>query len=768
MTEAPGEPRVLLVGLGWAPDQTGGLNRYVRDLLATLPSARALLVGSASDAPESVTAVSSHEHPVARRLWAISAAARRLAGSVDVVDVHFALYGAPPVLLGALRRLPVVVHFHGPWADEAVAERHAGPAGRLARRAIERALYRRATRVVVLSGAFARLLVERYRVSPWRISIVAPGVDLVHFGPGDRAAARATFGVADDAWVAVSPRRLVPRTGVDVLVAAWSSLSTAARAVGLTPELLVAGDGPERRVLEALAARADAGLSVRLLGEVSEDALVDLYRAADVCVVPSRALEGFGLVVLESLACGTPVVVTDVGGLPESVAGLGDELVVPAEDAASLRARLWDAMTGTRPLPTAERCRAHAERFGWARAAERHRALYREAVRPPAVRAPRVVYVDHCARLSGGELALVRLLGSLDGVDAHVVLFEDGPLTTRLGAAGITAEVLPMDESARALPRSRVGRRMPASVVMAGAVQVVRLARRLRALRPDVVHANSLKAGVVTGLACRLVPVPFVWHVRDRVTDDYLPVAAARLVRALARALPAAVIANSTTTLASLHLPDARPRRLVVPDPLAPEFLTGAKASRSSPGPLRVGMVGRLAPWKGQHVFLDAFARAFPSSGAEAVVIGSALFGEGGYEHSLAELARDLGIESRVRFAGFREDVPRELARLDVLVHASLLPEPFGQVVTEGMAAGLAVVATDGGGPSELIASGVDGLLVPPGDPDALAAALQGLAADAELRRRLGDAARRRAEAFAPERMAPLVVELYRRILGAP
>src|SRR5262249_10793443 len=125
-----------------------------------------------------------------------------------------------------------------------------------------------------------------------------------------------------------------------------------------------------------------------------------------------------------------------------------------------------------------------------------------------------------------------------------------------------------------------------------------------------------------------------------------------------------------------------------------PEVMSGVRAVDRTPGgPLTFGIVGRLAPWKGQHLFLEAFARAFPDSEERAVVVGGALFDEVDYEHGLQRTARRLGIAGRVEFRGHRPDVWEELARLDVLVHASITPEPFGQVILEGMAAGVPVIA---------------------------------------------------------------------------
>jgi glycosyltransferase involved in cell wall biosynthesis len=734
------------------------LNRYFRELVGQIPEATAVVVAPARDAPRRVVAVSDHDASLPRRVRAFAAAAIAAAGEADVIDAHFALYAALPVRRAPARHLPLVVHFHGPWASEAAPAERRGRASSAARFAVEKSVYRRATRAVTLSGAFARVLVRDYGVSPWKIEILPPGVDLDRFTPGRASTARTTLGLAVDTPVVAVVRRLVPRTGVDVLLEAWRALDNG-RAL-----LAIAGDGPERGRLEAQA--ATLGLhNVRFLGAITDHEVATLYRAADLTVVPSTALEGYGLVVLESLASGTPVVVTDSGGLPEAVAGLDAGLVVPAGDADALSARIAGALDGTNPVPSRNRCREHAARFDWAGVGERHRRLYADAVAPP--RRPRVLVVDHCARLSGGEIAMLRLLRALPAVDAHFLSFEPGPLLAELGAAGITTEIMAMPERTRDLRRERVGRKLPWRAAVDTTVQVVRLARRTRRLRPDVVHANSLKAGVVAGFAARLTRTPSVWHIRDVVDDDTLPRPAASLVRALARRLPSAIVANSEATLASLRLPaGSGPRRIVIPDPLPGSYFAvgGEPAHHDEPV---IGIVGRVAPWKGQHLFLEAFALAFAHGGARARVIGDALFGEDDHLTALRAQAARLGIADRVEFRGFRHDIEAELAELDILVHASVQVEPFGQVVVEGMAAGLAVVAANAGGPAEIVTHGRDGLLVTPGDVDALAGALAVLAADPVLRGRLGSAARASAAPYRADVVAPRFADVYT-ALGAP
>jgi glycosyltransferase involved in cell wall biosynthesis len=385
--------------------------------------------------------------------------------------------------------------------------------------------------------------------------------------------------------------------------------------------------------------------------------------------------------------------------------------------------------------------------------------------RTPHAERIRVVFVDHVARLSGGEIAMRRLLPAVAALaDVHVVLGEDGPLVGQLEALGIATEVMPLPDRLRDVKKENVRLDRLDPVALAYLPRyALRLSRQIRALEADLVHTNSLKAALYAGLAARLARVPAVWHIRDRIAADYLPASAVLLVRTAARILPTAIVANSRATLKTLP----HPRNGQVLYNAA--VYDGVRQVGAPPNRLMdnvtVGIVGRLAPWKGQHVFLDGFAEAFRGKNVCGRVIGSALFGEDEYAASLPRRAARLGISSQIDFRGFRPDVWKELDGLDILVHCSVTPEPFGQVVLEGMAAGLAVVASAAGGPAEVITSGVDGILTPPGDVAELAAALRRLHDDSGLRAQLGAAAQERSRDFTPERSAQQLLAVYRGIL---
>jgi glycosyltransferase involved in cell wall biosynthesis len=164
-------------------------------------------------------------------------------------------------------------------------------------------------------------------------------------------------------------------------------------------------------------------------------------------------------------------------------------------------------------------------------------------------------------------------------------------------------------------------------------------------------------------------------------------------------------------------------------------------------------------------VFVEAFARAFADRDVIGLIVGAPLFGEDKYESEVRDRIDALGLSGRLRMLGFREDVPEILRQVDCLVHASILPEPFGQVVLEGMAHGLPVIAADAGGPAELVIDGQTGLLTAPGDIGALSDAMRRLADDSVLRQRLGASARKAVAAFTPDVISAQISRVYWQVL---
>jgi len=392
-----------------------------------------------------------------------------------------------------------------------------------------------------------------------------------------------------------------------------------------------------------------------------------------------------------------------------------------------------------------------------------------------------ILFLDHTARLGGGEIALFHLLNHLDKrrYRPAVVLGEEGPLAEKLRESNIDTTVLPLAAHVANTRKDSLG---AASLLKLRAIgsslaYAWRLAQFIESRGVRLVHTNSLKADLIGGIAARLAGVPVVWHVRDRIESDYLPRAAVSMFRWLCYVLPDFVVANSVATLKSLRLPGTT-RYSVVHSGYSRVNRSSAvvhegiqrraAAVKSDPHTIRVGLVGRIARWKGQHIFIDAAARLrerFPD--ARFQIVGSAMFGEDAFEREIRDRVKSLGVEENVEFLGFRTDVPDLMDQFDVLVHASVTGEPFGQVITEAMIAAKPVVATRGGGVPEIVEEGVTGFLVPMGDAGAMAEAICKLLDDPQRAAEMGLAGRARAlRYFTVEDTARRIEYVFERVLN--
>jgi glycosyltransferase involved in cell wall biosynthesis len=183
-------------------------------------------------------------------------------------------------------------------------------------------------------------------------------------------------------------------------------------------------------------------------------------------------------------------------------------------------------------------------------------------------------------------------------------------------------------------------------------------------------------------------------------------------------------------------------------------------------GGVRVGLIATMARWKGHETFLRALAALPPAARVRGYVIGGPLYETADSQFTIAELravAIRMGLDGRVGFTGFVADVASAMRALDIVVHASTQPEPFGLVIAEAMACGRAVIASAAGGAAEIIEDGVDALAHRPGDAAALAHLIEQLAGDRAMRQRLGQAAAKAsARRFTHARLAADLLPIYR------
>lgn len=372
----------------------------------------------------------------------------------------------------------------------------------------------------------------------------------------------------------------------------------------------------------------------------------------------------------------------------------------------------------------------------------------------------RTLFVTHCALMSGAEQKLLRLLPGL-GSGASALTFENGPLVGKMRDLGVPAISLSLNKAVAEVRRDKglitVLRTVP------NLPEVVQKIIKIR-LQNDITVACSQKAFVICGLAQSWVRRPLVWSLNDILSKEHFSSIMRIAAVTMARTCATNVVVNSEASASALIAAGGNKHQIRVIYPGTDlhtfrhiEPLTRRVAGTSR---LRIGCIGRLAYWKGQHVLLQALTE-LPE--AEAWIVGDAMFGESDYEKRLRELASHPVLAGRVRFLGQRSDVPDVIGACDVIVHTSISPEPFGNVIVEGLASGRPVIATAGGGALEIIREGVDGLLVRPGDVASLVTTVRRLAIDIDFRLALAQRGRARAEKFRTETM----VAAFKTLLGS-
>ena len=374
--------KTLQLGMGWFPEQSGGLNRYYYDCSHYLPEAgvgfQGLVTGS-----EQITALSDRSiqtfAPTQTSLWnrwqGIRQSVKQLnLSEYNLVVAHFALYTFP--VLNRLGNLPLVFHFHGPWALESNAE---SPQALevWGKKNLEKIVYRRANCFVVLSQAFKDLLHQQYGVPLSKIHIVPGGVDLEQFRiSSSRIEARKKLHWEQERTILVCVRRLAKRMGLENL------LQAIARVKIQYPEVLlyIAGKGALAETLQAQIAELNLTNHVRLLGYLPDEQLPIAYRAANFSIVPTISFEGFGLIILESLATGTPVLGTPVGGIPEILQPFCADMLFEDTSVDKLTQGIIEVLSGKRQLPNSEACQAYArDNYAWSVIAPQIKSVYEQA-----------------------------------------------------------------------------------------------------------------------------------------------------------------------------------------------------------------------------------------------------------------------------------------------------------------------------------------------------------------------------------------------------
>lgn len=399
--------------------------------------------------------------------------------------------------------------------------------------------------------------------------------------------------------------------------------------------------------------------------------------------------------------------------------------------------------------------------------------------------------------MGGAEVALLDILASIreaePGWKLDLILSADGVVAAKARTLGVSTTVLPFPRSLARLGDSAAGGpagkqtsrlNLSARLLLTSpsiAAYRTKLRRLLRGLNPDLIHTNGFKMHVLGALA-KPSGVPLIGHVHDYVNGRPLMV---RLFKQLQKRC-SLVLANSNSvkldieTVCGNSLPVQTLYNVVdtavfTPDGPRLDLDSLSGLPPATPDTLRVGMLATFARWKGQEIFLRALSLIPASLPLRGYIVGDALYETDGSQYSMAELkaeAKRLGVADRVGFTGFVDEPAAAMRALDIVVHASTQPEPFGLVIIEAMACGRAVIVSDAGGAAELIEKengmGRNALGHTPGDAVQLAARVTQLATDPQLRARLGVAGRATVERrFNRTRIATELIPIYRSLVPA-
>jgi glycosyltransferase involved in cell wall biosynthesis len=354
----------------------------------------------------------------------------------------------------------------------------------------------------------------------------------------------------------------------------------------------------------------------------------------------------------------------------------------------------------------------------------------------------KVLFVDQTGKLGGGELSLLDLVRGT-AHPCEVVLFSDGPFRELLEQIPVTVHLLAEGET------GRVRREAGVTSLLSAGPSFLKMRQDLATLAEgfDILYANSQKAFIVSALAKR-PGQKLIWHLRDMLNAEHFSSLMRRVAVLAGNRAADLIIANSEATRESLQLSGNRnPNVRVIYNGISSEpfdairtnDIACLRAQLGWEGKFVVGAFGRLSPWKGQHILLEA-ASQLPD--IHIAIVGDALFGEYEYAQSLRELVTKHHLERRVHFLGFRKDIPLLMRSVDAVVHTATAPEPFGRIIVEGMLATRPVIASSAGGALEILSDGDTGLLVAPGDVTALRDSIEKLRCGEVLAKSLAERGR--------------------------
>ena len=648
-----------------------------------------------------------------KRVFWLLLQSRDLRSTTSYMFSHYAMHA---LVLSVFIKAPLFTFFHGPWAEESIISKKQFLTIFRIKKCIEKIVYQRSKKIFCASESFKKILIERYEIPEEKIQVVSLGVDLQLFSFVPKNEARKLLQINESDSIFVSVRRLTNRMGQKDLIDAFNIV------LKQSPNcyLYLIGNGLNKIDYEQQIEKLGISGRVKILSEVSDNQLPLWYAAADVSIVPSNSLEGFGLVVLESLACGTPVIATKCAGLEELVAEWNSQFLVDIGSSNKLAAKMFDFLNGNLQTSNEDNL-AFASQFTW------NKCFHAIAQELDEIS---ITFLSSESLISGAELSLFELVSVLGiGKNSRVLLGKKGDLYQRMSKLQMkiicdSNLVIEFDSQSSFLQLLR-------EIILWPKKSFV-IHKTLQADMNDYVFINTFKTLVMVfpHLLISRRQTIFWAHdsfLRKRKSNQLKNL----FYKIMLRKTNLMVICNSHFTSDTLwEALEIKSDLVLYPYVKTPTI----SINQEFRIPNLIGISGRISSWKGQLFALKAMEPLFadfPELTLE--ILGSPLFNDLSYFSEIKNFLHSATLSERVVLTPFTDNPFSVISRWSLSVHSSLEPEPFGRTIVDSLIVGVPVLVPNSGGPLEIVKYFGNCLIYKMGDSNDLRAKVESFLLDKEM-----------------------------------
>lgn len=706
----------LLLGLDHFASRPGGLGRAFESICKEFEASGQKFSRLEIGLPFYGTNVKPENSVFLRINWLLRSALK-IRNKTNIVYSHFALHA---FIVSFIVKAPIVSFFHGPWARESLISSGKRSIRFDLQKFVEKKVYNKSRFIHCASESFKNLLITEYNIDKSKISVIPLGVDLDRFQNNQKVLARKTLGIGVSELIFVSVRRLTNRMGIDDLIHGFSKFC----AQNPNGSLYIIGRGPQQNSYEKLIQSLGIENRIHLLGEISDAELPLWYAASDSSIVPSQNLEGFGLVALESLSCGTPVLASRCGGLEEIVESWNPNFLFDPYRPDQIASKLLEFASGE-ISETSDNCRNFAKSYTWFRSFELIKA---------SLERQKIIFLTSEDMLSGAEISLFELVTGLSNhYHPEVLIGGKGPLYNKFVKSHVPIKLVP-DFFLKFSRYSKRNELIKAFIKLPNAMFAV--FQEIRKSDSEIVFINTFKSLLLSFPGILLTNKKAIYWAHDSFKFESKKQFGKRsFYKFIFHVLKIHVICNSKYTSLSLE----KNFGITSDHILYPIVRVIATQQKNSTDTLiKIGICGRIAEWKGQLFALKALAPLLSNSNNLVLeVLGSPLFGDEMYFQQVKDFIVENNISEKVILLPFCAEPEKIVATWDVSIHAAIKPEPFGRTIVESLMVGVPVIVPNVGGPLEIVSERINGLTYKIGDVDDLSNKVNEFFGNAELRKQL-------------------------------